>query len=102
MRRRSYRFSYLGPANENTRYARRSQLVSYNLLDNILTSNRAQRRLFRRFPHDRVATYQTNHRVPRPDCDRKVKRGDYADWPERVPVLGQPMAGSLTRNRFAV
>ena len=72
------------------------------LLHECLTRDRTQRRLLRRLPHDRVAAHQTDHRVPSPNGDWKVERRDDADRPERMPILGQPMAGPLAGDRLAI
>ena len=62
----------------------------------------AERRLLRRLPDDRVAADQREHRVPRPDRDGEIERGDHADRAQRMPLLHQPMAGPLAGDRQAV
>ena len=59
---------------------------------------RRERRLFRRFPDDGVAADERERRVPGPDRDRKVERGDDRAGPERMPGLGHAVAGALRGN----
>ena len=70
--------------------------------DNRLAGDRAQRRLLRRLPHDRVAAHQRRASRSTPRPRREIERRDHADRPQRMPLLGQPMAGPLAGDRLAV
>ena len=71
-------------------------------LDNALTGDRTQRRFLRRLPDDRIAADQRDHGVPRPDRHGEIKSRDHTDRPERMPLFGQPMTGTLAGDRQAI
>ena len=58
-----------------------------------------QRSELRRLPDDGVAADQGDGGVPRPHGGREVEGGDHADDAERVPGLGEPVAGTLGGDR---
>src|SRR5205085_2808129 len=49
-----------------------------------------------------VTADKSNRRIPRPDRDRKIERGDAADGAERMPLLEHAVIGPLAGNRQAV
>ena len=63
---------------------------------------RGQRRPLGRLPDHRVAADERERGVPAPDRDREVEGADHRDGPERMPRLGEPVAGALRRDRAAV
>ena len=56
-----------------------------------LRGQRGQRRLLRRLPDHGIAADQRQRRIPRPDRDREVERGDDAVDAERMPGLHHAM-----------
>ena len=56
----------------------------------------------RGLPDDGVAADGRDGRVPGPDGDGKVERGDDADRPERMPLLEHAVPGPLAGDRQAV
>jgi len=68
----------------------------------VLHSQRAQRCFRRGFPDAGIAADDRQQRVPGPDGDRKVERGDDADHSERVPLFVHTMQRALGMHRPAV
>ncbi len=62
----------------------------------------AERRSLRGLPDHGVAADERDRGVPAPHGDREVEGADHGDGAERVPGLGQPVAGALRRDRAAV
>ena len=58
-----------------------------------------ERRFFRRLPNRGVTAHGSERGVPRPNCDRKIERGDHCDDAERMPLFHQPVTRSLRLNR---
>src|SRR5438132_1590364 len=73
-----------------------------NTFGNFCNRNRSQRSFFGRLPNCCVATNRGEGGVPRPDRDRKIKRCNDGDEPERMPLLHQTMARPFRLNRKAV
>ena len=91
----------VGVAEDHLAEVGRGVALRDRLLQQRVGGQRAQRRLLRRLPHNRVATDQRDGRVPRPDGDREVEGRDDPDHAERVPGLHQPVAGPLGGHRAA-
>src|SRR5437667_2045499 len=88
--------------NQQTEDCRIGTRFATNAFGNLCDRNRSQRSFFRRFPNGRVATNCSEGGIPGPDRHRKIKRGDYGDESERMPLLHQTMVFSLRLNRQAV
>ena len=63
---------------------------------------RGQRRALGRLPDHGVAADERERGVPAPDGDREVEGADHGDRAERMPRLGEAVAGALRRDRAAV
>ena len=70
-------------------------LLLHDLVANLLRGNRAQRRLGRGFPDDRITGDGGEECIPCPHRDRKIKRRDDPDGTERMPLLAHAMRRSL-------
>ena len=89
-------------ANQQTEDCRIGAGFAANALGNFCDRNRGQRSFFRRLPNRGVATNRGERGVPRPDRDRKIKRGDDGDETERMPLLHQTMVRPFGLNRQAI
>src|SRR5215475_7637137 len=78
------RFTIAHQQSENRRI---SAGLATNALGNFRDRNRCERRFFRRFPNGGVTAHCSESRVPRPNCYRKVERGNHCDYAERVPLF---------------
>ena len=63
---------------------------------------RGERRPLGGLPDHGVAADEGERGVPAPDGDREVEGADHRDGPERMPRLGEAVAGTLRRDRAAV
>ena len=63
---------------------------------------RGERRPLGGLPDHGVAADEGERGVPAPDGDREVEGADHRDGPERMPRLGEAVAGALRRDRAAV
>ncbi len=64
-------------------------------LEQRLRGERGQRRLLRGLPHARIAAHKRQRRVPCPDRDREIERGDDAGDAQRMPGLHHAMVRPL-------
>ena len=73
-----------------------------HLVEDLLGGDRDQRRQAGRLPEHCVAAHQGEGPAPAGHRDREVEGGDDADHAERVPLLGEPVPGSLGVHLVAV
>ena len=73
----------------------RETALLQGLVADVLHRDGAQGNLGGRLPHGDVAADRGDERVPGPDGDREVERGDHADDAQRVPLLVHAVHGAL-------
>src|SRR5438105_2246200 len=81
---------------------RRLRHLRNHLAYEIVARNGTERRLFRRFPYDRIAAHEGEHCIPCPDGDWEVKCSDDAHRAEGMPLLHHAMGGPLGGDGVAV
>ena len=77
-------------------------VIGHDPIGDLLDRDRAERGRFGWLPDHRVTAHRRNRRVPGPDRDGKVERGDHADRAERVPLFHHAVARPFRRDGQAI